>query len=159
MLMISLQQPAVRDAFGAEFTPDYPVADYCAVADWRTVRASGGAAALAKSAGVSLGYLRMAMRGVLLFAVCGLGLIGEVVVLNHAADGPLKIGSLWVVFKRHLDSGYTRMIDEVLKRYREGMMEWALMIVDATRGLPNEQRFSWTLAGWPLSHALGPRQD
>jgi hypothetical protein len=79
---------------------------------------------------------------------------------GQAAPAPAAaIDHLWVVFKTHLDIGYTEPIDEVLKRYREGMMERALTGVEATRALPNAERFSWTLAGWPLSHVLGPRQD
>lgn len=72
---------------------------------------------------------------------------------------PAKIEHVWVVFKTHLDIGYTDRIEEVLKSYRINMMEGALKVVDASRNLPVEQRFSWTLAGWPLTHVLGPQQD
>jgi alpha-mannosidase len=72
---------------------------------------------------------------------------------------PAPIEDLWVVFKTHLDIGYTDTIEEVLKKYRVNMMEGALKVVEASRNLPPEQRFSWTLAGWPLTHVLGPQQD
>lgn len=72
---------------------------------------------------------------------------------------PANITDLWVVFKTHLDIGYTDTIEEVLKKYRGPMMEGALKVVEASRELPPEQRFSWTLAGWPLTHVLGPQQD
>jgi hypothetical protein len=39
------------------------------------------------------------------------------------------------------------------------MMDGALKVVEASRELPPEQRFSWTLAGWPLAHVLGPQQE
>ena len=64
-----------------------------------------------------------------------------------------------MVFKTHLDIGYTDTIEEVLKKYRVTMMEGALKVVEASRDLPPEKRFSWTLAGWPLTHVLGPQQD
>lgn len=66
---------------------------------------------------------------------------------------------LWVVFKTHLDIGYTDRIDDVLAKYRGPMMDGALKVVEASRELPPEKRFSWTLAGWPLTHVLGPQQD
>jgi hypothetical protein len=72
---------------------------------------------------------------------------------------PAAVDHVWVVFKTHLDIGYTDRIQDVLKKYRENMMENALKVADTSRTLPPEQRFSWTLAGWPLAHVLGPLQD
>ena len=71
----------------------------------------------------------------------------------------VKVTDVWVVFKTHLDIGYTDRIEEVLKKYRVTMMDAALKVVDASRELPPEKRFAWTLAGWPLAHVLGPLQE
>ena len=79
---------------------------------------------------------------------------GDAVVAKAA-----PIEHVWVVFKTHLDIGYTDRIDAVLKKYRVNMMDGALKVVEASRDLPPEKRFSWTLAGWPLTHVLGPQQD
>lgn len=83
--------------------------------------------------------------------------------LAHAGDAevaqPAKIEHAWVVFKTHLDIGYTDRIAEVLRNYRVGMMEGALKVIEASRMLPPAQRFAWNLAGWPLAHVLGPQQD
>ncbi len=78
---------------------------------------------------------------------------------DAVAPAPSKVEHIWVVFKTHLDIGYTDRIEAVLKKYRENMMDGALNVIDASRDLPPEQRFSWTLAGWPLMHVLGPRQE
>ena len=72
---------------------------------------------------------------------------------------PAEITDVWVVFKTHLDVGYTHTIEETLKLYRVNMMDSALGLIEKDRQLPAEKRFSWTLAGWPLDHVLGPRQD
>ncbi|MFI5382096.1 MAG: glycosyl hydrolase-related protein [Tepidisphaerales bacterium] len=72
---------------------------------------------------------------------------------------PVAVEDVWVVFKTHLDIGYTDRVDAVLNKYRVNMMEGALKVVEASRDLPPEKRFSWTLAGWPLAHVLGPQQD
>ena len=72
---------------------------------------------------------------------------------------PGNVEHVWVVFKTHLDIGYTDTIEQVLKKYRINMMDSALKVVEASRDLPPEQRFSWTLAGWPLAHVLGPQQE
>jgi hypothetical protein len=79
---------------------------------------------------------------------------GDAVVVQ-----PVKVTDVWVVFKTHLDIGYTDTIEEVLKKYRVSMMDGALSVIEASQNLPAEKRFAWTLAGWPLAHVLGPRQD
>ncbi len=83
---------------------------------------------------------------------------------NPDGDGKMRTGKaggehVWVVFKTHLDIGYTDTIEAVLEKYRVGMMDSALQVIDASRGLPPAERFAWTLAGWPLTHVLGPRQE
>lgn len=78
---------------------------------------------------------------------------------DAVAPPPSKAEHVWVVFKTHLDIGYTDRIEAVLKKYRENMMEGALKAVEASRDLPKEQHFCWTLAGWPLAHVLGPQQE
>jgi hypothetical protein len=72
---------------------------------------------------------------------------------------PAPIEHVWVVFKTHLDIGYTDRIEDVLKKYRVNMMDGALKVVEASRERPPEKRFSWTLAGWPLAHVVGPQQE
>ena len=97
----------------------------------------------------------LALFGVLLgMADTTLAKAGEASVAT-----PAKIEHVWVVFKTHLDIGYTDRIEEVLRKYRVDMMDGALNVMGASRDLPVEQRFSWTLAGWPLTHVLGPLQD
>jgi hypothetical protein len=85
------------------------------------------------------------------------------VTLAQAGDAegvkPGKAEHIWIVFKTHLDIGYTDTIEQVLKKYRVNMMDGALQVVESSRALPPEQRFSWTLAGWPLAHVLGPQQE
>ena len=78
---------------------------------------------------------------------------------DAVVEMPMKDEHAWVVFKTHLDIGYTETIENVLRKYREPMMNGALQVIEASHSRPAEQRFSWTLAGWPLAHVLGPRQD
>jgi alpha-mannosidase len=63
-----------------------------------------------------------------------------------------------VVFKTHFDIGYTDLISNVLARYRGEFMDKALAVIEKSRELPPDQRFSWSVPGWPLAHMLGPRQ-
>jgi len=72
---------------------------------------------------------------------------------------PVKVTDVWVVFKTHLDIGYTDTIEAVLRKYRVNMMDGALGLIEKDRQLPAEKRFAWTLAGWPLAHVLGPEQE
>lgn len=63
-----------------------------------------------------------------------------------------------VVFKQHYDLGYTKLASEVLEYYRTEMMDKALATCAETDMLPPEQRFVWTMPGWPMWHMLGPQQ-
>jgi alpha-mannosidase len=64
-----------------------------------------------------------------------------------------------VVYKQHFDIGYTDLARNVVGYYRTAMIDKALEIVDRTRDLPPEDRFVWTLPGWPMAQILWPGQD
>ncbi|KFC59586.1 hypothetical protein FEM08_16350 [Flavobacterium gilvum] len=69
------------------------------------------------------------------------------------------VKDIWVVFKTHCDLGYTMSAEEVFKKYREDMMDNAFKLIDADKLKPKEERFKWTIAGWPMYGAiLGPMQ-
>jgi len=72
---------------------------------------------------------------------------------------PVKVTDVWVVFKTHCDIGFGETIEKVLEKYRVEMMDNALRLIERDRRLPADKRFSWTLAGWPLAHVMGPEQD
>ncbi|HOW69255.1 MAG TPA: glycoside hydrolase family 38 C-terminal domain-containing protein [Phycisphaerae bacterium] len=63
-----------------------------------------------------------------------------------------------VVFKTHFDIGYTDLARNVLGSYRTSMVDKALAVCDASRSMPPEQRFVWTIPGWPLSEMIGAGQ-
>jgi alpha-mannosidase len=64
-----------------------------------------------------------------------------------------------VVYKTHFDIGYTSLARDVINMYRTTMIDKALAVVDRNRALPPEQRFVWTLPGWPMAQILYPGQD
>ena len=63
-----------------------------------------------------------------------------------------------IVCKTHFDIGYTELARNVVQRYRTSMIDNALRIVDDSRRLPPEQRFVWTVSGWPMQQMLWPGQ-
>ena len=69
-----------------------------------------------------------------------------------------KLGEVIVVSKTHFDIGYTDLASRVVDRYRTSMADQALKLVDESLGLPPDQQFSWTLAGWPMAQILWPGQ-
>jgi len=69
-----------------------------------------------------------------------------------------KLEEVIVVSKTHFDIGYTDLASRVVDRYRTSMADQALTLVDESRGLPPDQQFSWTLAGWPMAQILWPGQ-
>lgn len=69
------------------------------------------------------------------------------------------VTDIWVVFKTHCDLGYTMSAKEVLKQYREGMMDNAIKLIDQERSKESADRFKWTIAGWPMwGNILGELQ-
>ncbi|WP_140939378.1 glycoside hydrolase family 38 N-terminal domain-containing protein [Sphingobacterium lumbrici] len=70
------------------------------------------------------------------------------------------VTDLWVVFKTHCDLGYTMSAKEVLKDYREGMMDNAIRLIEDDRRLSKpSDRFKWSIAGWPMmANILGKEQ-
>jgi len=70
-----------------------------------------------------------------------------------------RVDEVIVVCKTHFDIGYTDLARNVLESYRTTMIDKALGTVDATRDLPAEQQFAWTIPGWPLTQILWPGQE
>ena len=69
------------------------------------------------------------------------------------------VTDVWVVFKTHCDLGYTMSAGAVFKKYREDMMDNAIRLIEADKKKPVDERFKWTIAGWPMKGAiLGPLQ-
>lgn len=70
-----------------------------------------------------------------------------------------QVTDIWVVFKTHFDLGFTNFPDNVFERYRVTMMDKALVVIEKNAQQPPENRFAWTVPGWPLqAQILGPEQ-
>lgn len=105
-------------------------------------------------------WLRRAFAGSI-----ALGLTVFLCVLAPAAEhsetsakGPKKLKKVVVCFKTHFDIGYTDLASKVIESYRTTMIDQALEVYEASKALPPEHRFVWTLAGWPMTQVLWPGQ-
>ena len=94
---------------------------------------------------------RSALCRVFLGFVCGFAALATTTLQLQAGAKPDQV---IVVFKTHFDIGYTDMASNVVQRYRTTMIDQALDVVDASRKLPPEQQFVWTIPGWPLHKML-----
>lgn len=92
-----------------------------------------------------------------------IGVLFAVTVASTAAaagaSAATNVEEVIVVFKTHFDIGYTDLAANVVQNYRTTMIDKALGVCDATRDLPAEQQFVWTLPGWPLTQILWPGQE
>ncbi len=71
-----------------------------------------------------------------------------------------KVTDIWVIFMTHCDLGYTASAEAVNTKYRVPMMDNAIRLMEADKAKPPEERFKWTIAGWPMArNILGPLQD
>jgi len=59
-----------------------------------------------------------------------------------------------VVFKTHFDIGFMDLASKVVEYHRTTMIDRALEVCDRSEALPPEQRFVWTLPGWPMTQIL-----
>ena len=65
-----------------------------------------------------------------------------------------QVTDIVVVFKMHVDIGYTNWAEGVLQKYCNDMLEETLQSLDETADLPKEEQFVWTIPGWPLKYML-----
>jgi len=75
------------------------------------------------------------------------------VEVEHVNPGT-KVKQVIVVFKTHFDIGYTDLARNIVTKYRTEMIDKALEVCDRSESLPPEQRFVWTLSGWPMTQIL-----
>ena len=59
-----------------------------------------------------------------------------------------------VVFKMHVDIGYTDWAEGVLQKYCNDMLETTLNSIDETNALSKSEQFVWTIPSWPLKYML-----
>ena len=65
-----------------------------------------------------------------------------------------QVDEIVVVFKTHYDIGYTDLVTNILTKYRTQFADKALAVIDQSESLPPDQRFTWTVPGWPLKEML-----
>lgn len=65
-----------------------------------------------------------------------------------------KVDEIVIVFKMHFDIEYTDWAESVLQDYATRMIDETLSSVEKTDQLPPEERFIWTLPGWPMKYIL-----
>jgi hypothetical protein len=65
-----------------------------------------------------------------------------------------KVTDIVVVFKMHVDIGYTDWAEGVLQKYTGSMLDETLHSLEVTSSLPKNEQFVWTIPGWPLQYML-----
>ena len=65
-----------------------------------------------------------------------------------------SVDEVVIVFKMHFDIGYTDWTESILQKYTTSMMDETLRSVKEMETLPPEDRFVWTLPGWPMKYML-----
>ena len=65
-----------------------------------------------------------------------------------------QVTDIVVVFKMHVDIGYTDWAEGVLQKYSGSMLDETLKSIELTSALPKNEQFVWTIPGWPLKYML-----
>lgn len=83
-------------------------------------------------------------------------LLAGLSALPAAAEDQVR--EIVVVFKTHYDIGYADLATNILTRYRTTFVDKAIKVIDQSQNLPPDQRFVWTIPGWPFKEMLWPGQ-
>lgn len=65
-----------------------------------------------------------------------------------------QVTDIIVVFKMHVDIGYTNWAEGVLQKYTSSMLDETLRSIEETSALQDSEQFVWTIPGWPLQYML-----
>lgn len=98
----------------------------------------------------------MMKHKLLVFFVLISGQLGAQISNPEISDGAKnsKLTDIVVVFKMHVDIGYTDWAEGVLQKYCDNMLDETLASIDETSSLPESEQFVWTIPGWPLKYML-----
>lgn len=82
--------------------------------------------------------------------------LGAQIAAPETEEGTSKsqVTDVVVVFKMHVDIGYTNWAEGVLQKYCNEMLEETLASIEETSGLPESEQFVWTIPAWPLKYML-----
>jgi hypothetical protein len=91
----------------------------------------------------------------ILLAFCTLNLSAQIaaVDVDKGAENS-QVTDIVVVFKMHVDIGYTDWAEGVLQKYTGSMLDETLQSLEETSHLPKNEQFIWTIPGWPLKYML-----
>ncbi len=67
---------------------------------------------------------------------------------------PAAVKRIYLVFKTHLDLGYTALASEIFASYRDRLIPESLAVADALRARGGTERFSWTMGSWIVHECL-----
>ncbi len=72
----------------------------------------------------------------------------------HKPEVKNQVTDIVVVFKMHVDIGYTNWAEGVLQSYCNDMLDETLRAIEKTSTLAAEEQFVWTIPAWPLKYML-----
>ncbi|WP_242202007.1 glycoside hydrolase family 38 N-terminal domain-containing protein [Aestuariivivens insulae] len=101
----------------------------------------------------ALGKLRVHLLVTLLLVVVKLNAQFEAVDIDGGSNES-QVTDIIVVFKMHVDVGYTDWGEGVLQKYTGSMLDETLRSLEVTADLPKEEQFVWTIPGWPLKYIM-----
>ncbi|NRF94097.1 hypothetical protein HQN89_24540 [Paenibacillus frigoriresistens] len=65
-----------------------------------------------------------------------------------------QLEKIYVVFKTHVDLGFTDLASNVMTQYKEDMMNDVLAICEKTKKDGPDHHYVWTLPAWMLKECL-----
>ncbi len=94
------------------------------------------------------------LNRIVFFVMCPLLLNGQPTENSFNESANSKVTDIVVVFKMHVDIGYTNWAEGVLQKYCDDMLYETLKSIDETSKLPIKEQFVWTIPAWPLKYML-----
>lgn len=73
---------------------------------------------------------------------------------NEEIPHKRPVKEIIVICKTHFDLGYTRRVKDIVQYYRTEMIDAALKTMDASKSLPKDEQFRWTIPGWVMNKIM-----
>lgn len=98
---------------------------------------------------IKIRYVLFLLIGVL----CGVKVSAKIIENSHSVD-PKSIKKVHLIFKTHLDIGFTNFGDSVIKTYMDDFIPGTLSLTESLQKNGANERYLWTTGSWLISEFL-----
>lgn len=81
------------------------------------------------------------------------------IIQQNRPINPIQIKKIHLIFKTHLDIGFTNSGDSVIKTYMNNFIPNTLILTESLRQSKTNERYRWTTGSWLISEFLNSQDS